>query len=125
MIHEYWPEMFEMGLIYRFQTPIVKAFLKKETLNFFSEQVFEEWRKENEGKVSFTSKRYKGLGTNTPKEFREYFQHIENHLIPITYENEEDFEVLDLAFNHARADDRKNWLSLRAGEDPDAVLKNH
>lgn len=116
MIREYWPELFKLGLIYRFQTPLVKVFLKKETLNFYSEAEFFSWREKNDGKISYKSKFYKGLGTSTKKEFKEYFDDIDRHLIPITYEDEGDFESLDLAFNHARADDRKNWLSLRFGE---------
>lgn len=118
MIREYWPEMFEMGLIHRFQTPLVKVFLKKETLNFYTEIDFKVWKEKNDGKVTYKSKYYKGLGTSTKKEFEEYFSNVEKHLLPLTFEDADDFDALDLAFNHARADDRKNWLSLRTGEQP-------
>lgn len=117
MIREFWPELFKLGLIYRFRTPIVKVHLKKEVLNFYNEEEFTAWEKKNDGKLSFRKRYLKGLGTSSKAEFKEYFDDMENHLIPLTFENDSDFEALDLAFNHARADDRKNWLLLRTGEE--------
>jgi len=112
MYKEYWPELLKLGCVYRFVTPTVKVFLKKETLMFMSEAAFEEWKKENDGKVQYTSKYFKGIGSNKTSDMAEYVQNMERHLIPIRYEDVKDFDSLDLAFNHARADDRKTWLSI-------------
>ena len=55
---------------------------------------------------SWKIKYYKGLGTSTAKEAKEYFRDIDTNKIefrddPLAGEN------VDLAFNKARADDRK------------------
>ena len=113
MIREFWPELFEMGVICYFQTPIVRVFLKKEVLNFFSEHEFRDWCAKNDGKVTYKSKYYKGLGTSKSEDFQGYLDNINAHLIAITCDGVDDINALDLAFNHARADDRKSWLALR------------
>ncbi len=112
MFKEYWPELLKLGCVYRFVTPTVKVFLKKETLMFMTETDFLNWKKENDGKVQYTSKYYKGLGSSKTNEFMEYVKNMDQHLIPIRYEDVQDFDSLDLAFNHSRADDRKQWLSI-------------
>ena len=56
-------------------------------------------------------KYYKGLGTSTSVEAKEYFKAIERHRIRFIYKAEEDTDAIDLAFNKKKADDRKNWLA--------------
>ncbi len=56
-------------------------------------------------------KYYKGLGTSTDKEAKEYFNHVYKHQINFKYENKDDDNALDLAFNKKKADERKEWLS--------------
>ena len=52
-------------------------------------------------------KYYKGLGTSTSKEFKEYFA---NKKI-VTFKNTTDCaNSIDMVFNKQRADDRKDWL---------------
>ena len=52
-------------------------------------------------------KYYKGLGTSTSKEAKEYFKDL--NIIKYTPEAEAE-NKLDLAFNSDRAGDRKAWL---------------
>ncbi len=54
-------------------------------------------------------KYYKGLGTSTSAEAKEYFEHMSDHEIEFEYD-EQACENLDLAFNKTRADDRKKWI---------------
>ncbi len=113
MIRTYWPELLTMGVIYRFQTPLLKAFTKNETLEFFNESVFNEWEAKNPN-VKYTKKYYKGLGTSTTKEFTEYVSNLDKYLVPLVIVDEQDFDSIDLAFNRSRAGDRKVWLDLQA-----------
>ena len=100
-------------MVYRFQTPLMKVFLKNQTLEFFDEKDFKDWESKNHG-VKFTSKWYKGLGTSTTAEFKEYVKDLDKYLIPLTIVDDEDFDSIDLAFNRNRIEDRKVWLDLKA-----------
>jgi len=54
-------------------------------------------------------KYYKGLGTSTGREFREYFEH--KKIVDFAHTGEPSDNAIDLVFNKKRADDRKQWLS--------------
>jgi DNA topoisomerase II len=56
-------------------------------------------------------KYYKGLGTSTSLEAKEYFKAIERHTIRFFYKDKNDDEAIDLAFNKKNVDTRKEWLS--------------
>lgn len=105
LFHELWHELIRIpGFITYMATPIVKATKGKEVKNFYSQYEYEQWKKEHDGwKVKY----YKGLGTSTRDEAREYFTHV--NAVKFTYTDGSD-EAIDMAFNKQRADDRKAWL---------------
>lgn len=88
-------------------TPILKASKGSQMKQFYNEGEFEEWKKENDIK-GWNIKYYKGLGTSTGKEFKEYFK--EKKVIYFNWNNEESSEYIDMIFNKKRSDDRKDWL---------------
>ena len=88
-------------------TPILKASKGSQMKQFYNEGEFEEWKKENDIK-GWNIKYYKGLGTSTGKEFKEYFK--EKKVIYFNWNNEESSEYIDMVFNKKRSDDRKDWL---------------
>jgi len=45
-ILRFWPELFKRGFVHRLQTPIIRVYLTKEVLNFYSEKEFDEWCKQ-------------------------------------------------------------------------------
>ena len=53
-------------------------------------------------------KYYKGLGTSTGKEFREYFE--KKKIVGFQHTGTESDDAIDMVFNKKRADDRKDWL---------------
>jgi DNA topoisomerase II len=59
----------------------------------------------------YTVKYYKGLGTSTPKEAKEYFAALEEHEITFERVDGEDDAAIDLAFNKKKAEARKEWLT--------------
>ena len=78
---------------------------------FYTEREFKDWEATEGQKIrSWTAKWYKGLGTSTSKEFGEYLNDLDTHLVPITIDDEEDKYALELAFNSQKADERKVWL---------------
>ena len=68
------------------------------------------------------AKYYKGLGTSTSKEAKEYFSALVSHKIDFEYVDTEDMDVIDLAFNKKFADKRKLWLETY---DPVSTFVDH
>ena len=62
-------------------TPILKATKPNKTLNFYNNGEYEKWKEENEDGKGYKIKYYKGLGTSTSKEFKEYFQEKELYVL--------------------------------------------
>ncbi|CAF3078965.1 unnamed protein product, partial [Rotaria sp. Silwood2] len=52
----------------------------------------------------------KGLGTSTAKEAKEYFSNMDRHRIIFKYDSIKDDLAIQLAFNSALSDDRKDWI---------------
>ena len=98
------------GFITSLLTPIVKAWKKgkkDKAHNFYTIPDFDNWLEKHDGGRGYQTKYYKGLGTSTPQEARQYFQDYK--LVTYHWEDKSN-ETIDKAFNKVRADDRKNWL---------------
>ena len=102
-----WPTLAEIpGFIGFMNTPILKAKKGATELNFYNDGEYEEWKGENDVK-GWKIKYYKGLGTSTGKEFKEYFEN--KKMIGFEF-SEKSNDTIDMVFNKKRADDRKEWL---------------
>lgn len=103
-----WPSLLEIPNFIGFMnTPILKATRINKTINFYNNGEYEKWKEENEDGKGYKIKYYKGLGTSTSKEFKEYFK--EKRLVHFQLE-ENDKEAIDKIFNKTKADERKEWL---------------
>ena len=107
-IEELWESLFKIdGFIVSMLTPIVKATKGKKVLSFYSLPDYEKWKDANNNGKGYHIKYYKGLGTSTPKEAKQYFKDMK----VVTYVNDEkSAEMFDMAFNKKRTNDRKDWL---------------
>jgi DNA topoisomerase-2 len=107
LFHELWHELIAIpGFLTYMATPIVKANKGKENRTFYSQYEYEQWRG-GEGAKGWKVKYYKGLGTSTRDEAKDYFAKV--NAVRFEYTPESDPSI-DLAFNKGRADDRKEWL---------------
>jgi DNA topoisomerase-2 len=109
-----WPSLTRIqGFIGFMNTPILKARKGAQERIFYNEGEFESWKSASVGAgidiSSWNVKYYKGLGTSTAREFREYFEH--KKVVDFEYTGEPSDNSIDLVFNKKRADDRKEWLS--------------
>jgi DNA topoisomerase-2 len=105
-----WHELYEIpGFLTSMLTPIIKATnSKKEVIQFYNMSDYEKWSETiNAKNGSWKIKYYKGLGTSDDNEAKEYFKNMKK--VTYMYDDKAD-EVIDLAFNKKRADDRKVWL---------------
>jgi DNA topoisomerase-2 len=116
LFHELWHELMAIpGFLTYMATPIVKAVKGTTVKNFYSQYEYEEWRK-TEASKGFKIKYYKGLGTSTRDEAKDYFTKPQGVQFDFTQGSD---EAIDLAFNKKRADDRKVWLQ---GYDKSALI---
>ncbi|KAM3966414.1 DNA topoisomerase 2 [Aphomia sociella] len=115
-IHHNWPELLKLPFLEEFITPIVKATKKDKEISFYSLPEFEEWKKDTDNHHTYNIKYYKGLGTSTSKEAKEYFQNMERHRIRFKYSGNTDDHHIELAFSKKGADQRKEWLTNHMDE---------
>jgi DNA topoisomerase-2 len=108
VFHELWHELIEIpGFLAYMATPIVKATKGKQTLNFYTQYEYEQWRADP-GAGKWHVKYYKGLGTSTRDEAKEYFKVPK--MVPYSYTGSISDHALELAFNKSMANNRKAWL---------------
>lgn len=110
-IHYNWPELLRMKFLEEFITPIVKASKKNESLSFYSLPEFEEWKNATANSHTYHVKYYKGLGTSTPNEAKEYFREMARHRVLFDYKGQQDDDHIVLAFSKKHIEHRKEWLT--------------
>ncbi len=118
------------GFLQQFITPIVKVSKGKKSETFFTIPQYENWREETGNNAKgWKIKYYKGLGTSTAADAKEYFSNLDLHEIgfekltlDIKKEDDDQAEpvpdaapsygsnLIDMVFNKKRASDRKDWL---------------
>ena len=105
-----WPSLYRIpGFIGFMNTPILKARKGAQELLFYNNGEYENWKNEIGNEIHhWKIKYYKGLGTSTGKEFKEYFE--KKKLVGFESMGEDCDKTIDMVFNKKRADDRKDWL---------------
>ena len=123
-IATFWPSLLRSNLFLReFVTPIIKVSRNgKAVQSFFTLPEYEAWMAAQPHTRGLTAKYYKGLGTSTAKEAKEYFSAIADHQIDFEYVDAEDRAAVELAFSGKMADDRKRWLRTY---DPATTFVDH
>eukprot|EP00826_Nyctotherus_ovalis_P056926 TRINITY_DN7769_c0_g2_i5.p1 TRINITY_DN7769_c0_g2~~TRINITY_DN7769_c0_g2_i5.p1 ORF type:complete len:1175 (+),score=288.49 TRINITY_DN7769_c0_g2_i5:395-3526(+) len=109
-VHTFWPGLLRVqGFICQFITPIIKVTKKNKVESFFTVADYEKWVKDK-SLTGCMIKYYKGLGTNTQKEAKEYFRAIDTHTINFQYLNEQDDQAILMAFGRDYVQQRREWL---------------
>ena len=99
-----------------FITPIVKATKGSRSHTFFTLPEYATWLEDQSSTKGWTIKYYKGLGTSTPKEAKEYFAEMDDHQKSFSYGGAEDDVAIDMAFSKKKIEERKDWLrGFKAG----------
>ncbi|SPR00048.1 DNA topoisomerase 2 [Plasmodiophora brassicae] len=110
MIHNFWPDLLRIpGFLTQFVTPIVRCRKGDREKHFFTLPDYEAWRARH---TDWKAKYYKGLGTSSAAEAKEYFSHLGQHRVSFKWgPRKEDDDLIDLCFKADRSDDRKEWLA--------------
>jgi DNA topoisomerase-2 len=114
-LHYFWPSLLKLGFVVSMVTPIIKATKASQTKSFYTDSAFRNWY--GNGQQGWRIKYYKGLGTSTSKEAREYFKQIEDLTVKFEHDIMTDKSIV-LAFDKKKADDRKMWLLESTAKDP-------
>src|SRR5210317_285861 len=107
MIHYFWPSLLDLNFVVSMVTPIIKATKGTNTKSFYTDSAFRSWY--GDGKAGWKIKYYKGLGTSTSAEAREYFKKIQDLTVKFDVDMMTDDSIV-LAFDKKKADARKTWL---------------
>ena len=107
MIHYFWPSLLKLNFVVSMVTPIIKATKGSETKSFYTDSTFRQWY--GNGKAGWKIKYYKGLGTSTSTEAREYFKKIKDLTVQFDTDDSMDESII-LAFDKTKSDLRKTWL---------------
>ncbi|CAI5531036.1 unnamed protein product, partial [Closterium sp. Naga37s-1] len=113
LLHSCWPSLLKHPSFLReFITPIVKATGPRgRTLAFYTIPEYEAWKRTlGSDARQWKVKYYKGLGTSTPKEAKEYFAQLDRHRKDFEWGGEGDGERIEMAFSKKAVDARKQWL---------------
>lgn len=111
--HFHWPSLLRLpNFIDTFKTPLVKANKKGHvTLVFYTLNEYDTWKTTTPNHSTWDIKYYKGLGTSTPEEFKEYFSDMTTNMVHFRWAAADtDTDAITLAFKKERSNDRKAWL---------------
>ena len=121
MFHSEWSSLVRIpGFISFMNTPILRATKGGKTLLFYNEGEYLAWkmgavaptadmvRVGGYGDGGWKIKYFKGLGTSTAVEFKEYFAN--KKIVDFAYSGPTSDDTIDKIFNKKRSDDRKQWL---------------
>jgi DNA topoisomerase-2 len=114
MIHYFWPSLLKLNFVVSMVTPIIKATKGSESKSFYTDSAFRTWY--GNGKAGWRIKYYKGLGTSTSAEAREYFKKIQDLTVKFDMDTMTDDSIV-LAFDKKKADARKAWLLESTAKD--------
>ena len=118
MIHYFWPSLLKLNFVVSMVTPIIKATKGSDTKSFYTDSAFRTWY--GSGKQGWKIKYYKGLGTSTSAEAREYFKKIQDLTVKFDVDTMTDDSIV-LAFDKKKADARKSWLLESTAKDADQL----
>lgn len=110
-LDHFYPSLLRLpNFLVEFITPIIKATKGQEVKAFFTVPEYERWKESADGGRGWTIKYYKGLGTSKAEDMKKYFRNMDTHMLSFETMKPGDRELVDLAFNKKKADDRKEWL---------------
>ena len=109
LFHTMWPSLLahDKPFLTSMITPIVKVSKGKKVKSFYTLTDYRAWQGGTKDYKKWSVKYYKGLGTSSANEAREYFKSLK---ISNYHFTEESNQTMELAFSKQKTDERKEWL---------------
>ena len=110
LFHAMWPSLVKLdGFLCFMNTPILRAVKGSQKLQFYNDGEYAKWKEGLQGNLKgWNMKYFKGLGTSTATEFKDYFAH--KKVVDFHHTGDVCNDTVDMVFNKKRAEDRKTWL---------------
>lgn len=111
MFHSEWASLVKIpGFISFMNTPILRAKKGSQVKLFYNDGEYNEWKASfgQQGPSGWNIKYFKGLGTSTATEFKDYFAN--KKIVDFVHTGQNSDNIIDKIFNKKRSDDRKVWL---------------
>ena len=111
LFHSEWATLTKIpGFLSFMNTPILRAKKGAQVKLFYNDGEYNSWKESfgEAGPIGWTIKYFKGLGTSTSAEFKNYFAN--KKVVDFVYTGNTSDDTIDKIFNKKRADDRKTWL---------------
>jgi DNA topoisomerase-2 len=112
LFHCEWSTLIQIrGFLSFMNTPILRATRGgKQTISFYNQKEYDLWKEQQSPSAlaAWKIKYFKGLGTSTAAEFKEYFANKKQ--VDFEYTPAVADDRIDQIFNKKRADERKKWL---------------
>ena len=111
MFHSEWASLTQIpGFLSFMNTPILRAKKGAQVKLFYNDGEYNDWKESfgEDGPKGWNVKYFKGLGTSTSAEFKDYFAN--KKIVDFVYNGKSSDDSIDKVFNKKRADDRKVWL---------------
>lgn len=102
-----WPELLKLDFISSLVTPVIKMTRRNVAMPFYNLKDYNDWKNSN-STTGWKIKYYKGLGTSTSVEAKEYFKDMKT--LNYKIKSKEDQDLIELAFTKNQADSRKKWI---------------
>jgi len=110
LFHAMWPSLVQLdGFLCFMNTPILRAVKGNQKLQFYNDGEYSKWKDGLQGNLKgWNMKYFKGLGTSTATEFKDYFAN--KKVVDFHHTGDVSNDTVDMVFNKKRAEDRKTWL---------------
>jgi DNA topoisomerase-2 len=111
LFHSEWESLTRIpGFLCFMNTPILRAEKGDKTVLFYNDGEYDTWKQSfgTDGNHGWTIKYFKGLGTSTSVEFKQYFAN--KKIVGFIHKGSVSDDSIDKVFNKKRPDDRKTWL---------------
>jgi DNA topoisomerase-2 len=111
LFHSEWASLVKIpGFISFMNTPILRAKKGAQVKLFYNDGEYLTWKNtfEDSNPNGWTIKYFKGLGTSTSAEFKEYFAN--KKVVDFVYSGQTSDDTIDKIFNKKRADDKTAYL---------------
>lgn len=115
-VHSFWPSLLKINsFISSISTPIVKVSKGSNIIPFYNQDSFMKWKESQTNYKTWHVKYYKGLGTSTATEAKEYFKNLDKQTIKYSVTSETDGDLIK-AFKKGFEDQRKEWIKESTGK---------
>ena len=114
-IHAFWPSLLKIdSFISSIITPIVKVTKGLTIRPFYNQSDFNNWKIENDS-TKWQIKYYKGLGTSTATEAKQYFSNLSRQTVVYSFTDTTETDLIK-AFKKGFEDTRKEWIKESTGK---------